>query len=330
MDNNGLQPQLPPIEPIAPDAPVSTPAATTPITASPNPTSPPLPPTGEPPQEEPKIETPKAKKSQEFKKYAGVIAGGIMMLSLAVGGVWYSQKMTEQKQTVESRAAVDPKCAHIGNVKKRKKCDQFVKKQNETLQGKTTQSNCTINNTDFDTCSSYDPNYVLPYREDGYLKEQVLNSQATKDQAGWYCGPLKNGGCPQEHDTDIAGYYIAPNGNYYPIIPDFEDDDDKPKTSPSLTNLSCVDLTSNNSSPASGDTIAYTCEGNSTYDEAAVAMFRYNVNNGNYTESEPIALNEEGKATYEITINQAGSYSVQCRICRDASLNQCTAWGQAK
>lgn len=137
------------------------------------------------------------------KKFGGgrVIAT-ILGILLLVGGIEAGIYLTQQPQIFRSQAKT---CEDFGSPKKRQGCRQAAADQQAALiQAQNNQTN---------TNTSYNPNVTLPYIPGGYTKSEVVNTSAGLNQAGWDCG----GPCPQEFDTNVAGYYIAPNGNYYPI-----------------------------------------------------------------------------------------------------------------
>lgn len=94
--------------------------------------------------------------------------------------------------------------------------------------------------------------------------------------------------------------------------------------------LACVDLTSSNSAPTLGDTVALTCEAKFSAVNR-VAFFRHNVDGGTYTESAAVNINSTtNTATYNLTLDQTGSWNTQCRVCTSAAATSCTTWGQAQ
>lgn len=159
------------------------------------------------------------------KKFAGgkgKIIATILGIFLLVGGVGAGFVLVRQNQNIQEQAAKNNKqCEDIGNPKARQACWAAEEAAQEAYDNSYTGPTTTTCPDGSATCASYDPNYALPNREGGYAREEVLNSQAGLDtnKAGAYCS---GGSCPQEWDTDIAGYYPAPNGNYYPITPDFD------------------------------------------------------------------------------------------------------------
>ena len=103
-----------------------------------------------------------------------------------------------------------------------------------------------------------------------------------------------------------------------------------PSPTPSPTSsYSCVDLTKDKAAPTMGDTVKFTCEANFSAVNP-VAFFRHNVDGGSYTTSTAVNVDLTSKlATYSATINQAGAWLAECRVCTDSSATSCTAWGQA-
>jgi hypothetical protein len=102
--------------------------------------------------------------------------------------------------------------------------------------------------------------------------------------------------------------------------------------SPSPT-LGCIDLTSDEASPSAGDEVTFTCEANFS-GMSPVAFFRYSSDNeATWSSAVPasgVAINATThKASHNITINRAGDWAIQCRVCASAAAASCTAWGQA-
>ena len=76
-----------------------------------------------------------------------------------------------------------------------------------------------------------------------------------------------------------------------------------------------------------GDTETFTCTANFSAVNP-VAFFRYNVDGGAYTTSGATTLSGS-TASYEVMVDQYGSWEVQCRICTDSNATDCTTWGNA-
>src|SRR3989344_1910611 len=102
-----------------------------------------------------------------------------------------------------------------------------------------------------------------------------------------------------------------------------------PSPSSTANTCSCVDLTKKTEAPVLGDTVEFKCDEKSSANNP-VAFFRHRVDGGDYTKSLAINLNDSKNAKYSITIDRAGDWQVQCRICTNANANNCTAWGEAK
>lgn len=95
--------------------------------------------------------------------------------------------------------------------------------------------------------------------------------------------------------------------------------------------LSCTGLTSSKTSPAIGDTVTFTCassgEGLDHYE------FRYNISGGAWQMLLASSTSDGGATTSNtarVIISQPGTYTVQCRACKDAQGNNCTSWGLAQ
>ncbi|MBU1085360.1 hypothetical protein KKB06_03350, partial [Patescibacteria group bacterium] len=93
--------------------------------------------------------------------------------------------------------------------------------------------------------------------------------------------------------------------------------------------MSCVSLTGDTSIEV-GDIATFTCEANfSSVSPVAYFRYKYITGGGIYTTSEPIALSGT-TASYDIIIDQAGNWIVQCQVCTDDTASKsCTVWGQA-
>ncbi len=79
------------------------------------------------------------------------------------------------------------------------------------------------------------------------------------------------------------------------------------------------------------DTVRFTCAGANFSSASPVAYFRYSIDGVvQATEISPaIALDANGKAAHDITIDQAGDWLVQCKVCTDNTEADCTEWGKA-
>lgn len=96
--------------------------------------------------------------------------------------------------------------------------------------------------------------------------------------------------------------------------------------------ISCVDLTS---APAKdkislGQKATFICEASFSSVKEPKAFFRYKTGAGDYVESEAVAINQNNRARYELTVNKVGDWTVQCRICTEATAKNCTQWGLAR
>ena len=108
-----------------------------------------------------------------------------------------------------------------------------------------------------------------------------------------------------------------------------------PPASPSPSpqeSYQCVDLSTDNSSPQRGDTLTYTCTGETTNTTIATADFRVLFEGTELTQFHQTGIAiTNNQATYDFTIPTdatAGSYLVECRVCR--TTDDCTSWGQAQ
>lgn len=260
---------LPPLPPELSDQPAMPPASganTTPESKATTPTdsadSKPAP----PPQSPPVVGTKPKKKFGTGKIIATIL--GVLLL---VGGVGVGVDVVSNPVLYQSFAAKPiSRWREIGNPKARQKARDAYEKQQKALEQKT-------------STGSYDPTTTLPYRPGGYTRDEVLNSNAALNQAGWDCG----GPCPQEHDSDVAGYYVSEtNGQYYPIditidVPDQENDNTPsgptptPATTPSCAGVKAYDAswsllsTANLQALKSGDSVNFCVSGtNGTFDRA--------------------------------------------------------------
>jgi hypothetical protein len=195
------------------------------------PTAPPAPEEATGPDLPPVISPPPAKKKFVGKKFIATILGILIL----VGGLGAGVVLVKQQQDIRERALYSPDALirqreRTGECKGRcciEKCtnsqdtDSVIKdSQGQTIPREAATPNQVCLWADDmgkgSECSSYPINATLPYKEGGYERDEVLNVLAVlnSNKAGAYCS---GGSCPQEGDTDIAGYYIAPNGKYYPI-----------------------------------------------------------------------------------------------------------------
>ena len=88
--------------------------------------------------------------------------------------------------------------------------------------------------------------------------------------------------------------------------------------------VSCTSLTSNVASPRVGQSITGTCKGTfSSSVTSPVARFGVNLNGTPLGLSNVIPLSPTG-ASYTVTVPTAGNYVVQCQICTDSTLSNCT------
>lgn len=104
-----------------------------------------------------------------------------------------------------------------------------------------------------------------------------------------------------------------------------------------MPELACVDLTMFPSSPSLGDGVTFTCVDTGTADYGPDRFeFRYRIDDGEYVEipwdETSLRFEEYGGVqrwmadSQPITLEVAGTYRVQCRVCREGV---CTAWGAA-
>jgi hypothetical protein len=109
-----------------------------------------------------------------------------------------------------------------------------------------------------------------------------------------------------------------------------------PSSSPTPTptptpppDYSCVNL-SGPEEIGLGDTATFSCTADFSA-ESPVAYFRYKVGAEEYIEeAEAKAVNATTKqASFELEIDQVGTWVVQCRVCTDTSKTSCTGWGAA-
>ncbi|EKE06361.1 MAG: hypothetical protein ACD_19C00016G0034 [uncultured bacterium] len=101
-------------------------------------------------------------------------------------------------------------------------------------------------------------------------------------------------------------------------------------TAPPLTNLSCEGLTTNVANPVVGQSVTGTCHGTfSSSVTSPVARFGVSLNGTLLGVSGAVLLNSAGTASYTTVVPQEGNYLVQCQICTDSTLANCTTMGQA-
>jgi hypothetical protein len=84
--------------------------------------------------------------------------------------------------------------------------------------------------------------------------------------------------------------------------------------------LVCNSMSSTNAAPEIGDEVSFTCQARAQGLTIAKYEFRYSIDGGNYVGFSASG----GGATSAFTVNQAGSYSVQCRAC--TADDTCTPW----
>lgn len=95
--------------------------------------------------------------------------------------------------------------------------------------------------------------------------------------------------------------------------------------------LSCVSLTKDAATPKLNDTINLTCEANS-YSGNPVAYFRYQTPGTSSFVEDPNAYtisSSTHKATKSTQVSAAGSWTWQCRVCKDNTKAKCTNWGES-
>ncbi len=93
---------------------------------------------------------------------------------------------------------------------------------------------------------------------------------------------------------------------------------------PSAPPLACVSLSKAPASASLGSAVTFTCQ---SQPSAVKYEFRYKVANGSYISLLPDSSNI---ATSNLMITQAGTYTVECRACKDHSGTNCTTWGLAR
>lgn len=91
----------------------------------------------------------------------------------------------------------------------------------------------------------------------------------------------------------------------------------------------CGSLGKDVGAPQLNQTVVFTCTGNFSAVDP-VYEFRHRVGSGSYTVVPGTPSTDKTRATAQISINQAGDWQVQCRVCTDASKTSCTTWGQAQ
>lgn len=103
------------------------------------------------------------------------------------------------------------------------------------------------------------------------------------------------------------------------------EDKDKKKQS----SLACKSLSKDVATPELNQKVKFTCQANFSAVKPAYE-FRHRVGSGDYTVVSGKASDQKKKATAEVTVNQAGTWEVQCRVCTDDKKKMCTSWGQAQ
>lgn len=103
------------------------------------------------------------------------------------------------------------------------------------------------------------------------------------------------------------------------------EDKDKKKQS----SMACKSLSKDVATPELNQKVKFTCQANFSAVKPAYE-FRHRVGSGDYTVVSGKASDQKKKATAEVTVNQAGTWEVQCRVCTDDKKKMCTSWGQAQ
>lgn len=91
----------------------------------------------------------------------------------------------------------------------------------------------------------------------------------------------------------------------------------------------CGSLGKDVTAPQLNQTVTFTCNGSFSAVDP-VYEFRHRVDGSGYTVVPGTANASKTAATAQVTINQAGTWEAQCRVCTDASKTSCTTWGQAQ
>ena len=105
-----------------------------------------------------------------------------------------------------------------------------------------------------------------------------------------------------------------------------------PSASPSPTaEFACVDLTSDplTSEIVVGDMVTFTCEGSFSSVPNPMAFFKTVMGTDEWISPEVAVNLETGEASFDIEIDKAGDWLVQCRVCTDSTATSCTEWGLA-
>lgn len=102
----------------------------------------------------------------------------------------------------------------------------------------------------------------------------------------------------------------------------------QPSPSPSPMSFVCTDLTRNPTIDLKiGDTVSFTCSHTAENVQFDHYEFRWSADGGaNYT---VLDANNTSGTTGPHTVNQDGTYIVQCRVCATTGSVPCTDWGQA-
>ena len=93
--------------------------------------------------------------------------------------------------------------------------------------------------------------------------------------------------------------------------------------------LFCAGLAGSKIAPVMGDDLTLTCSA-PTSKPVDHFEFRYQVDGGTFTNLTAGTAQTSGGqyiGTSQLNVSQAGSYSVQCRVCEDAASTMCTNWG---
>lgn len=102
-----------------------------------------------------------------------------------------------------------------------------------------------------------------------------------------------------------------------------------PPPPPPAAGVVCGSLGKDVSAPQLNQTVMFTCTGSFSAVDP-VYEFRHRTDSGSYTVVPGTPNTSKTVATAQVTINQAGTWEAQCRVCTDASKTSCTTWGQAQ
>ncbi len=97
--------------------------------------------------------------------------------------------------------------------------------------------------------------------------------------------------------------------------------------------LECEGLKSSSLKPDIGETLKLTCSAEAKNTNVDHFEFRYKVDEGEFQSLAAGTAQEEGKGFVgmsQLKVTKAGSYEVQCRVCKDTAGKSCTSWGKEK